>query len=518
MRIINNLKKKMIAGIIVLVFVIQFTASAISYLQLRANIFETLQLEAETVSFPLMLQLQEKIANQSQSDSGIPPGILEIFVGVMGIEFGNLVEAQNKLLALQFVDHEGKILAHNQQEQVGQLIGHESLQKSQTQQIVVTELPHQIEIIVPFFYQDQYSGALIFYYSDDQMQEQSENILLTSSVIMGVFMLFGGLGAWLLALTLIARIKHVSLAIQNIVEGNGDLTRRLTIRSMDEVGELETWFNMFIDNVHQIIRSIEDEASVLTTVIEELSYTTEEMQKTTDNLAEITEEEDTRITDTASTIGTMAADLQLITQEVQQTAHNASLAEQNAEVGNQAVLHANQSMTKIEQSSQEIEGIIHVITEISNQTNLLSLNAAIEAAKASEYGKGFAVVADEIRSLAERSSRAVLEIQKLIESSSSNVSEGNTIIQETGDSLSEIIGQVREITQQVNSISQGIVQQDQAIHQISVSADGIRDMSENTAAIVAELSNATTQINTSTHELSKMSNRLMVQINQFKIR
>ncbi len=514
-----TIKHKIIGGVFLLILVSQAISSLVYYRQTRSAILQALELEAEGTSVPFLLKLSQQVQGSVPDENQpVENSLLAMFAAALSLEFNQLVESQSKLHSLLLLDKAGTIIAHHSLDGVGQSIDASVQERNQLQQLLVSEAVDQIEVMVPYFFHGHHAGAMVFHYSAQQIHEERAQALWVALLLFAAYFVLGGMGALLLSRHIVGRIKGVHSAVKNIVDGEGDLTRRLDSQANDEVGALVESFNRFIEYIQGLVQSIEQEASVLNTVVEELSYTTDEMQKTTDSLAEITEEEDSRITDTASTIGTMASDLQMITQEVQETAHNACLAEQNAEAGNEAVLHANRSMVKIEQSSQEIEGIIHVITEISNQTNLLSLNAAIEAAKASEYGKGFAVVADEIRQLAERSSQAVLEIQKLIESSSSNVSEGNTIIQETGHSLNEIIGQVREITQQINSISEGITQQDQAIHQISESADGIRHMSENTAAVVAELSSATGQINTSTHELSQMSHRLMTRINQFKVR
>lgn len=511
----GTLRNKIIGGILLLVFAIQSTSALISYWQLRTTLFESFELEAKTTSFPLVLTLTEKL-NQLGDPSSVSPGILKIFVGNIGSEFVRLVEAQEKLLAFQFIDQSGKILAHSTAEQVGQTVEEGLLKRTESPVLKVTERSGEIEVVVPYVFKEAVLGVLILNYSDVQIQEKNNQTLMTFVGLMGIYMVIGALGALLLSRAITSRIEKVSTAVLDIVEGEGDLTRRLGTENHDEVGTLEKGFDAFIESIQGVIRNIEGEASELSVTSDELAIMTREIRKTTDELVRTIEKGDSEIEQSNATIQKMASAVQSITKEIQLTEQKADQAQKQAENGNQAVIQADTSMSKIADSSKEIKGIIGVITEISGQTNLLSLNAAIEAAKAGELGKGFAVVADEVRSLAERSNRAVVEIQKLIEDSATNVDEGNSVIQQTSDTLGSIIEQVREISTQVNQISASMSEQDEAIQDIAKVAMNIRAMSETNAAIATELSSSTDHLAQTSETLNQMSGRLIDQITQFK--
>ncbi|MGK0288933.1 MAG: methyl-accepting chemotaxis protein [bacterium] len=190
--------------------------------------------------------------------------------------------------------------------------------------------------------------------------------------------------------------------------------------------------------------------------------------------------------------------------------------ETNASEGESSMKGVNESMERIGGSSQKIGGIVGVITEIANQTNLLSLNAAIEAAKAGDSGKGFAVVAEEVRSLAERSNLSVIEIQKLIEGSSHNIKEGFDVIKQTNQVLTVIIEGIRSISSQLIDVTDDSSEQLDSIQEIVKAIASISESGDSTSATVNELSTSTEQINDAANELSSIADKQEKEISQFK--
>lgn len=515
MRKVITLKYKIILGVLSLVFIIQSVSSFISYQRLRLTVLEALQLEAQTTSFPLALSITENLEALGL-EGEIEPNFLALMVGNTAEEFGRIVDAKDNLHEFFFIDKSGTIIGHNDPEQLGQHIATELITRSDRLQLIVTQKDDEIEIIIPYIFNDVRIGAIILNYSDKQVVEKNNQTLITFCILLLIYISIGGVGAWLLSLQILTRINKVSAAVKEIIEGNGDLTKRLEVYGRDEVGALEQSINTFIDSIQKVVQNIEQEAIELLHMSDELAIMTQEIRKTTNELALTIEKEDMEIDRSNKTIQAMAQAIQGITREIQIAKQKAHVAEQQAGEGNYAATRADNSMNKIAESSGKIRGIIGVITEISSQTNLLSLNAAIEAAKAGQLGKGFAVVADEVRNLADRSKIAVAEIQLLIEGSSTIVEQGNDTIKQTSGALKVIIEQAKEISQQINQISTSMSEQDDAVQSIAKVAMNVRIMSETNSAIANELSASTDQLNQTSDTLNGMSSRLINQIEQFK--
>ncbi len=162
-------------------------------------------------------------------------------------------------------------------------------------------------------------------------------------------------------------------------------------------------------------------------------------------------------------------------------------AEQKTTTGSRSVDAAIQTMKTIEKGSHEISRIVTTISEIANQTNLLSLNAAIESAKAGEHGKGFAVVADEVRTLAGRCNAAASEINQLIETSQKEVAQGTKVVNQVGMDLSEIVTQVRNISTEMQSLSSGMDEQERGIQEIAQMTHDISTSGESNLVHLNEL-------------------------------
>ena len=221
----------------------------------------------------------------------------------------------------------------------------------------------------------------------------------------------------------------------------------------------------------------------------ELQVKHEKISKISNNIADSTKKENDLLDEILVTIKEMVDTIFSTNEKVQEIQALAIAAENSASEGSEAVYKTNSSMNLIGESSKKINGIVDVITDIASQTNLLSLNAAIEAAKAGELGKGFAVVADEVRSLAERSSESVIEIRGLIDVSSTNVSEGNKVILETGKILENIIQQINTITRSVKFVSDEFVEQTKSIQVLSQNVEHVYKVSENNAIDATDLAN-----------------------------
>jgi methyl-accepting chemotaxis protein len=303
--------------------------------------------------------------------------------------------------------------------------------------------------------------------------------------------------------TICRPLKEAVAQLRDISEGEGDLTKRLAVRSKDEVGELAQWFNAFIEKLHAIIVDIKVLAGHLAGASQELSAAGDQMSSGAQ--------------EQASSLEQTAASLEQITGTVKQNADNArqanrlamgsrDIAEQGGEVVNTAVV----AMGEINKSSKKIADIITTIDEIAFQTNLLALNAAVEAARAGEQGRGFAVVAAEVRSLAQRSATAAKEIKALIQDSVQKVQDGSELVNKSGQTLQEIVSSVKKVTNIIGEISAASQEQSGGIDQVNKAVSQMDQVVQSNAAQTEELSSTA-------QSLAEQAQQLQLLVGKFKL-
>ena len=302
--------------------------------------------------------------------------------------------------------------------------------------------------------------------------------------VLAAFALAGML-AFTLARWVARPLRQAAALLNDIADGAGDLTRRLTVGGRDEIGQLAQGFNTFMDKLHEIIAQVRATASHVAGAAHQLSASTEHLS--------------TGAQQQASSLEETAASLEEITGTVRQNADNAHQANQlarasweTADKGGQVVTSAVEAMGEINRSSKKIAEIITTIDEIAFQTNLLALNAAVEAARAGEQGRGFAVVAAEVRNLAQRSAQAAKEIKSLIQDSVQKVEGGSELVNRSGQSLTEIVGSVKRVTDFIAEIAAASQEQAQGIDQVNRAVTQMDQVVQANASHTEEL-NATAQ-------------------------
>jgi methyl-accepting chemotaxis protein len=334
------------------------------------------------------------------------------------------------------------------------------------------------------------------------------------------WILIVSLGA-ILAGALLSRMvsSGVSRKAQEIEEvmhavAKGDLTRQLQVEGKDEVA---TGLGMVIQGLRNDIQAISQTAEGTASSATELAATTEQVNRTTEELRRSTEQERLAMERSSAALEQMNANIQQVRQSAVEGEQGARKSEAASGLGLKAVRDSGQAMEAIEESSGKIQRIIIVITDIARQTNLLSLNAAIEAAKAGTMGKGFAVVAEEVRKLAERSGAAAKEITALIQESGDRVDLGTNAVKEAGRSLEQIEHNVRANASRMSAIAAAMEEQGKASEEVVQAMGSATQMVERNASAATQLSATVQETARTTDELASLAQRLQTLTRRFKL-
>lgn len=276
----------------------------------------------------------------------------------------------------------------------------------------------------------------------------------------------------------------------------GDLTRPSHLLGKDELADMGAAYNRVVDNLRKDIRSITMISERTASSATELAATTNEVNQATREISQGAEEQRGAVQHSVASLAEISRSIG----EVQQSAAEAESVSASAlsasARGLESVEESTRAMTAIEESSAKVNRITTVIADIARQTNLLSLNAAIEAAKAGAQGKGFAVVAEEIRKLAERSGGAAKEIASLIEESAERVQVGSGAVGHVSESLGSIEASIRENGQRVRSIAEAMERQAKA-------SEGMVKGMATTSGLAERNASATTELSSTIHETAK---------------
>jgi methyl-accepting chemotaxis protein len=309
-----------------------------------------------------------------------------------------------------------------------------------------------------------------------------------------VFMTF--LNGALLMKSLSLSVGKMSVLFEDMAMGQGDLTKRLHVTGLGEVGRLAFWFNRFMDNIEQIVSHVKDTSLDLHRTIEDVSSGSMSLSQATMEQASSVEEISAGIEEMN---GTIAHNAELITEGHSASATVTRLIEHSRKVFG-ALLTA---IKEVSQDSQRIGDIVLTVNEVAFHTNLLALNAAVEAARAGEQGKGFAVVASEVRSLAKRSAAAAGEIKTLIGSTVDRIRVGDDMVKKTADTLEELMNHMEFFFGMMETISTSSAEQTQSIRELSLAINRIDDSTQHNASTVEQLAGTMDTLRTSASLLAE---------------
>ena len=349
-------------------------------------------------------------------------------------------------------------------------------------------------------------------------------IMVVIGLAAGIFV------AWFSGRSISRPLQKTAQAMNDIAEGDGDLTARLEVHSRDEVGQLAQAFNAFTARIHELVDRVGG-------AVDRLASTAQQTSQVAERTDQGVQQQKSQTDQVATAMNEMATTVQEVSRNASQAAEAATEADGEAHSGRQVVGDSMEAirkladevnssaevMQRLEQDSESIGSVLNVIRDIAEQTNLLALNAAIEAARAGEAGRGFAVVADEVRTLATRTHDSTQEIRETVEKLQTAAREAAGSMQETREGANNTVAKAGEAEASLGRITESVSRINGMNEQIASSADEQTSVAEDINRNVTEIatiadgsSDDASQLTASAEELGRLVNELKELVGHFR--
>ncbi len=373
---------------------------------------------------------------------------------------------------------------------------------------------------------------------DSKVESYASELETVKSVSFGTLIgtVAAGVILALLALLMVIKsvidpIKQVAARFIEIAEGEGDLTVSLPEKGNDEITDVSRGFNMFVSKTRRTIQQVVDTSSQINDSASELSQINGSTSLSIGRQQQETEQ-------VAAAMNEMVATVQEVARNVTDAASAANEANNEANAGQDIVAgainkidrlanevqQAAEVLHRVEDDSQKVGTVLDVIKGIAEQTNLLALNAAIEAARAGEQGRGFAVVADEVRTLAGRTQKSTEEIQKMIENLQSGTREAVNVMERGQEMTGETVAQANQAGEALQAIATAVSTITNMTVQVASAAEEQNSVAEEINANIVNISNLANETGeasecsgSATDQLSKLALQLKAAVSQFRV-
>src|SRR3990170_3682652 len=471
----KSLKIKVAIGIAALLLFVLGAATWVNIAFFTTEYLTWIEARSEVLAKPLKDRIRDLLSQVGYNAT--------VFIVLKG-DVAQLLKENSELSHVAIYDLAGKLVLHSDAEQEKQKRVHPGVQRAleqRPQKPVTLFLEGNYHTFIPVVHE---KGAVYL-----SLGSRGEMVAAVRSGIMRRFLIIG-----LIALSLCG--AGVYFFIQRFVSGpidslvsrarriaEGDLSRALTERREDEIGQIESAFDQMIEGLQSVVVEVQSAASAVSSASAQVSASA-------GNLSAGTSEQAASVEETTSS-------LEQINASITQNADNSRQMEQMALKGAKEMEQSSKAVRESVEAMKTIAEKISIIEEIAYQTNLLALNAAIEAARAGEHGKGFAVVATEVRKLAERSQGAAQEISSLALSSVK-------VAERSGEFLSELVPSIRMTAELVQEVATASREQGTGVAQVNKAMAQVDQVTQRNAAAAEELSSTAIQMANQAEDLQQL--------------